>query len=101
MTRFQSPDGALSMESPLPQNIPLWIVYGNPNFPHMMCAKIKSRAGSDAMLHAWTMREYKIGWHDMQEPVYDWAKRQRMAYFFTIPDDALEFVRTLTTPGRL
>lgn len=99
MTRFKSPDGALSMETPLPQNVELWIVYGNPSFPHTMCAKIRSRPGSSAMLFAWTMREYKIGWHDMKEPVYDWAQRHRMAYFFPVQDDALEFVRALTTPG--
>jgi len=100
MTRFKSPAGALSMEAPLPQNVVLWTVYGNPSFPHVMCAKVKSRGGSDAMLYAWTMREYRIDWHDMKEPVYQWAQRQRMAYFFRDQDDALEFVRALTTPGR-
>lgn len=96
-SRFNAPANATPVNY-LPLDTPLYVVYGNPNFPHLMCCKLRESEPGRPMLFSWVTWHARRGFNGVGELLSRWLPSQRMAYFFTNPDDALVFIRDLITP---
>ena len=95
--RHQKPDGALVDIERLPCNTRLWVIYGQPNFPHMICCIIKP-SEDGPVIWSYTDAPRFRGFTCNGELVTIWRQKQRMAYFFPRQDTALEFIAGLTLP---
>lgn len=98
--RFKPPANAVPVDD-LPLNVPLYAVYGNPNFPHLMCCRLREPEPGLTLMFSWVTWQAKRGWNGVGEPLSVWVPKQRMVYFFTDSDDALIFIRDLVTPEKM
>lgn len=82
---------------------PLWVVYGPDCFPSILCCKISTTSGSPTI---WGFSRYRRvgGFRTLGQTLSTWIEAQKKyrsdkVTFYDEHEDALAYIRKLTTPG--